>query len=104
MERVTRNNLRPPCDQLATIDALPGQGKDREERNYTMKTMKEEYVGLNPKDMTASDLLTASTYCNSWINLYLEEVCRRTGNLAAYKEDPMKAAKAAAKGYGSILI
>lgn len=69
-----------------------------------MKIMKAIYVGKEPHNMTPKELMDASTYCDSWRSPYLEELCRRTGNIKAYYENPMKAAQAAAKGYGAQFV
>lgn len=65
--------------------------------------MKQDYIGINLKDMSPCELMDAATYCNSYINPYCEELCRRTGNLVAYIKDAKKASKAAARGFGAEL-
>jgi len=69
-----------------------------------MKIMKAEYVGINSHDMSPSELMDAATYCNSWKNPYCEEMCCRTGNIESYRNNPVQAAKAAASGYGILMI
>lgn len=83
---------------------LDGQANPAYRKRGEMRMKDDAYAGVDLRGMTPGELMNAATYCNSWRNRYCEELCRRTGNTEAYENDPMKAAQAAARGFGSELI
>ncbi len=69
-----------------------------------MSKHKKRLDSIEPQNMNHIELLNIITYCDSWRNPYGEELCKRTGNIIAYVNNPEKATKAAAEGFGYEII